>query len=114
MLEESLRRFAPDGVDAALVLASGQGLDVALSLIKKGGRLAYPNGVEPAPAAPPNVSAHAYDGEPTPERFERLNQLVSQGPFHVEVRCYALGDAAQAHRDVEKHHLGKLALRMRS
>jgi NADPH:quinone reductase-like Zn-dependent oxidoreductase len=41
-----------------------------------------------------------------------LNELVAQGPFHVEVRYYSLEEAAQAHRDVEKHHLGKLALRM--
>ena len=39
-------------------------------------------------------------------------QDISRGSFHVEVRAYALEDAAQAHRDVEKHHLGKLALRM--
>ena len=114
VLGEPLRRFAPEGVDAALVLASGKGLDAALSHIKKGGRIAFPNGVEPVPAAPPGVAAHPYDGEPTPARFQRLNELVSQGPFHVEVRCYALDDAAQAHRDVEKHHLGKLALRMHS
>ncbi len=108
----ALARFAPEGVDAALILANGKGLDVALARIKAGGRIAYPNGVEPEPEAPPNVSATAYDGEPSPERFARLNALIAQGPFHVQVRFYALADAAQAHRDVEKHHLGKLALRM--
>lgn len=113
-LDQALRRFAPDGLDAALVLASGQALNVALAHLKKGGRIAYPNGVEPEPTAPAGTSAHPYDGEPSPARFERLNDLVSKGAFHVEVRSYALEEAAQAHRDVEKHHLGKLALRMQS
>jgi NADPH:quinone reductase-like Zn-dependent oxidoreductase len=111
-LAEPLRRFAPQGIDAALVLAHGKGLEAALGQVKKGGRIAFPNGVEPAPEAPEGVTARAYDGLTSPEAFERLNTLISKGPFHVEVRYYALADAAQAHRDVEKHHLGKLALRM--
>jgi NADPH:quinone reductase-like Zn-dependent oxidoreductase len=109
---EALRRFAPDGVDAALVLAHGKGLETALGQIRKGGRLAWPNGVEPAPSAPEGVAAQAYDGVPSPEMFEQLNALIAQAPFHVEVTYYALEDAMQAHRDVERHHLGKLALRM--
>ncbi len=111
-IAEPLRRFAPDGVDAALVLASGKGLDEALDCVKTKGRVAYPHGVEPEPKVPAGVSRDAYDGVPTVARFERLNELISRGPFHVEVRSYGLADAAQAHRDVEKHHLGKLALRM--
>ena len=111
-IAEPLRRFAPNGVDAALVLANGNGLDVVLSHLKKGGRMAYPHGVEPEPNAPAGIVTHAYDGVPSADRFKRLNELVSKGPFHVEVRYYSLEDAAQAHRDVEKHHLGKLALQM--
>lgn len=110
-IAEALRRFAPQGLDAALVLASGKGLDAALAQLRKGGKVAYPNGVEPVPRAPKGVTVRAYDGTPGREAFDRLNALVSQGPFHVEVRSYALADVAQAHRDVEKHHLGKLALR---
>ncbi len=111
-LADALHRFAPQGFDAALVLANGRGLDAALARLKKGAVFAYPNGVEPVPEAPEGITARAYDGIPSPETFERLNELVSQGPFHVEVHAYALEDAARAHRDVEKHHLGKLALRM--
>ncbi|HET6981842.1 MAG TPA: NADP-dependent oxidoreductase [Myxococcaceae bacterium] len=110
---EELRRFAPDGVDAALVLAGGKGLDAVLAQMKKGGRVAYPNGVEPEPKAPKGVKIQGYDGEPGSGAFERLDALIAQAPFHVEVRFYDLEDAAQAHRDLQKHHLGKLALRMR-
>jgi NADPH2:quinone reductase len=111
-VDDALRRFAPEGLDAALVLAAGKGLEGALAQLRKGARLAFPNGVEPEPDAPAGVSRHAYDGVPDAGTFERLNELIEKGPFHVEVRTYGLDEAAQAHRDVEKHHLGKLALRI--
>jgi NADPH:quinone reductase len=110
---DALRTFAPQGLDAALVLSAGKGRDAALEQMTKGGRVAYPNGVDPEPEAPKGVAVRAYDGEPSPEALDRLNELISRGPFHVEVRFYPLEEAAQAHRDVTKHHLGKLALRMR-
>jgi NADPH:quinone reductase-like Zn-dependent oxidoreductase len=52
------------------------------------------------------------DGEPGTDAFDRLSELISKEPFHVEVRFYPMAEAAQAHRDLPKHHLGKLALRM--
>jgi NADPH:quinone reductase-like Zn-dependent oxidoreductase len=52
-----------------------------------------------------------YDGVPKPEVFDRLNALIAAGPFHVELgQTYELEDAARAHRDLSRHHLGKLAL----
>jgi NADPH:quinone reductase len=105
------REFAPGGLDAALVLVHGESLAPALAAVRKGGRVAHPNGVEPAPRAPAGVKVLAYDGEPGREAFERLNRLVAAGPFHLEVgRRYRLDDAAQAHREIGRHHLGKLVL----
>ena len=110
---EAVRRFAPDGLDAALVLVHGEALDAALALVKKRGRIAYPHGVEPEPRAPKGVKVLAYDGEPSVDAFARLNKLIAAGPFHVELgRVYALDEAAQAHREIDQHHLGKLALRI--
>ncbi|WP_242343511.1 NADP-dependent oxidoreductase [Anaeromyxobacter terrae] len=107
------RDFAPGGLDAALVLVHGKSLDPALAAMRRGGRIAHPNGVEPVPAAPEGVTLLAYDGEPSPDAFERLNRLIAAAPFHVEVgRMYALDDAARAHRELGQHHLGKLALRI--
>jgi NADPH:quinone reductase-like Zn-dependent oxidoreductase len=48
-LAAAARRFAPDGVDAVLALAGGPPLTRLLDAVKRGGRVAYPNGVEPAP-----------------------------------------------------------------
>ncbi len=111
----ALDEFAPGGLDAALVLTGGPGADAAVAKVRRGGRVAYPNGVEPAPKGPQGVTAEAYNGKPTREAFERLNQLVAAGPFHVELgRTYRLEEAAKAHRELEQHHLGKLAFRIRA
>jgi NADPH:quinone reductase-like Zn-dependent oxidoreductase len=108
------RAFAPGGLDVALVLASGRSLDKALHAVKRGGRIAYPNGVEPEPHAPDGRRATAYDGTPTPDAFDRLNALIGASPFHVEIgRLYHLEDAATAHQEIDRHHIGKLAFELR-
>ncbi len=110
---KAAREFAPEGLDAALVLAGGDDVNEALEVVKKGGRVAHPNGVEPEPKAPKGVKLLAYDGTPSAEAFDRLNRLIGDAPFHVELgKVYELDEAAQAHRDIEKHHLGKFALRI--
>ena len=109
----AVKVFAPNGLDAVLAFAYQDGLKDALKQVKKTGRIAYPNGVDPEPVGLAGVEVSAYDGLPSPEVFDRLNSLIAQGPFHVEIsRTYRLEEAAQAHQDVLKHHLGKLALRI--
>jgi NADPH:quinone reductase-like Zn-dependent oxidoreductase len=110
------REFAGgDGIDAALVLVNGQGLKEALGVVKRGGRVAHPNGVEPVPEVPGGITRLGYDGTPSREIFERLNKLIGSAPFHVELgRVYRLEEADRAHREIGEHHLGKLALRLRA
>ena len=86
------RKFAPRGVDAALVTAGGEAADRALTAVRDGGRVAHPNGVEPIPKAPPGVKVTAYDGEPDREIIDRLNRLIEAGSFeahrpHVPARA---------------------------
>lgn len=102
--------FAADGLDAALVLANGRGLDAGLAEMRPRARVAFPNGVEPRPQARPDVQLISYDGLPDREAFERLNLLIGDEPFHVELgHVYRLEDAAVAHAQIGDHHLGKLA-----
>jgi NADPH:quinone reductase len=109
------RTFAPDGLDAALVLANGRGLNEGLGFMKPDARVAHPNGVEPVPQVPEGVRRLAYDGVPDRKAFERLNALIGDAPFHVELgRVYRLDEADRAHREIREHHLGKLALRLRA
>ena len=64
---------------------------------------------------PENRIVSSYDGIPSREAFERLNKLIGDKPFHVELGAiYRLEEAAAAHRDILKHHLGKLAFDVRA
>jgi len=111
-VEAAARAFAPNGLDAALVTAGGEPTDRALRAMNKNGRVAYPNGVEPEPKAPAGVKIQSYDLEPTSQQIEKLNRLIESGPFEVHVaRAFPLEKAADAHRELDKHFLGKLALR---
>jgi NADPH:quinone reductase-like Zn-dependent oxidoreductase len=105
------RAFAPQGVDAALVTAGGPEVDQALVALREGGRVAFPNGVEPAPKAPNNIKAQSYNGQPHRQVFEKLNHLIDAGPFEVHIaRTFTLERAADAQRNLNEHYLGKLAL----
>lgn len=107
------KEFAPRGIDAGLITAGGPETDEALSAILKSGRIAYPHGVMPEPTAPDGVALEAYDGENTPELIERLNTLIETGPFEVHVdRVFRLEEAGDAHKALDEHHLGKIALRI--
>src|SRR2546421_11369846 len=48
-VEAAARAFAPGGLDAALVTAGGEATERALRALRDKGRVAYPNGVMPAP-----------------------------------------------------------------
>jgi len=110
---DAAKKFAPDGIDAALVTAGGNETNRALSAIRKGGRIAHPNGVMPEPRGPAGVEVEAYDGEANPAIIERLNNLIEAGPFEVHVdRTFPLEEVAQAQKALDEHHLGKVALRV--
>lgn len=109
---EAVRRFASDNhLDAALVAAHGEGLEAALPMVREGGRIAWPNGVNPVPEPPEGVGGEAYDGAADREILGVLNDWIGVEPFRVHVaRKYPLEEAAEAHRALDRHFLGKLAL----
>jgi NADPH:quinone reductase-like Zn-dependent oxidoreductase len=110
---DAARKFAPDGIDAALVTVGGEATDRALAAIRPDGRIAHPNGVMPEPKAPAKISVDAYDGEGGREALDRLNELIEDGPFEVHVhRVFPLEQAAAAQAALEEHHLGKIALKV--
>ena len=110
---KAAQKFAPRGLDAALVTAGGPATDEALSAIRKGGRIAYPHGVMPEPTAPDGIAIEAYDGENNPTLVNRLNTLIDSGPFEVHVdRVFPLEDVSKAHKALDEHHLGKIALQI--
>jgi NADPH:quinone reductase-like Zn-dependent oxidoreductase len=107
------RRFAPAGLDAALLTAGGPAADSALTALRPGGRVAYPNGVQPKPNPPAGIKAQAYDGNLDGPLIARLSRLIGSASFHVHVaRTFPLEQAADAHRMLDTHYLGKLSLRV--
>jgi NADPH:quinone reductase-like Zn-dependent oxidoreductase len=111
------REFAPQGVDAVLALAGGAALEKCLGALRAGGRVAYPNGVNPAPAARPGITVTAYDAlsGAQQDQFAQLNRAVEARHFEVPIAAtFALADAAAAHRRVEAGRVpGKVLLRIR-
>jgi NADPH:quinone reductase-like Zn-dependent oxidoreductase len=112
---DRLAELAPDGIDAALVLAGSPVLERLLAQVRPGGRIAYPNGVEPAPRRRPRVKLRGYDAETGPRPFARLDRAVSGARLRVPIAGkFPLADAAKAHARVDQGHvLGRVVLRIR-
>lgn len=111
---EHLQTFAPEGIDAALVLASGESLEPCLNLIRRRGRIAYPNGVEPEPQQRNRIRVLAYDAVASPKEFARLARAASEARLCVPLAgIYSLPQAAKAHGRLERGHiLGRIVLRI--
>jgi NADPH:quinone reductase len=107
--------FAPGGVDAVFALIGGESLERCVSTLHQGGRLAYPNGVEPIPRNTAGIAVHVFDAISGPREFARLNRVLDEvRPVIAIAARYPLDEAAQAHRRLaEGHVLGKIVLRIR-
>ncbi len=112
---DELTALAPDGIDAALVLAGSDVLESCLDLVRPGGRIAYPNGVWPEPKKRRKVQVLSYNAEIGPHQFERLEHAVAQARLSVPIaEVLPLEQAAKAHELIEKGHIrGRIALKMR-
>ena len=114
-IADAIRQFAPDGVDAVLALAGGEALTRCLAALRRGGRLAYPSGVEPEPRKRRGIDIISYDAATGVRELERLNRAVEAARLQVPiVAVYPLADAAKAHQRIAKGHvLGKIVVRIR-
>ncbi len=109
---KAAREFEPKGLDTALLTSGGEAAQKALEALRDGGRVAYPNGVRPEPEIRSGLSVKTYNGDPDREILDKLNRLIESGPFQVYVsHVFSLNQVAEAHRALNKHFLGKLALR---
>lgn len=109
------RRLAPDGVDAVLAFAGGRPLARCLDALRPGGRVVYPNGVEPEPRKRRGIRIRTYDAVPGVRELERLRRAVEAARLRVPIAAaYRLADAAKAHQRLAKGHiLGRIVLRVR-
>src|SRR5262249_35614729 len=113
-IAERLRELAPDGLDAVLALAGGTDLERCLDFVRDGGRVAYPNGVDPEPMRRRRFRLRSYDAEAGPRQFAQLARAVDQARLRVPIAAeYPLASAAAAHRRLHRQVLGRIVLRVR-
>jgi NADPH:quinone reductase len=114
-LQAAARRFAPQGLDAILALTGGDSLQRCIVTVRDGGRVAYPNGVEPEPKPVGAVTCVGYDAVSGVHELAELNQAVEAAKLQVPIDSeYFLADASKAHaRLAQGHVLGKIVLRIR-
>jgi NADPH2:quinone reductase len=106
--------LAPDGIDKVLGLIGGRALTACIDAVRPGGRVAYPNGIEPVPRKRRGIAFVSYDARVGVHEFDRLNRAIGTTPLTVPIaKQFRLDQAAQAHRMVEKGHvLGRVVLRV--
>ncbi|MGH9640931.1 MAG: NADP-dependent oxidoreductase [Terriglobales bacterium] len=112
---EQLEKIARGGIDCALALAGGDALEKCLELVRSGGRVAYPNGVEPEPRRRSHIRLLAYDAEAGPREFVKLAHAADEARLWVPIAAvYPLAQARRAHERIQKgHNLGRIVLRIR-
>ena len=114
-LSAAVEEFAPKGLDAVLALAGGRPLEQIVEAVRRRGRVAYPNGVEPAPRKRRGITIESYDAASGVREFDRLGRAVEAARLRVPIAAvFDLADAADAHRRVEAGHVrGKIVLRIK-
>jgi NADPH:quinone reductase-like Zn-dependent oxidoreductase len=108
------REFAAKGTDAVFATAGGKALSQCLDALRRGGRVAYPNGVEPAPRKRRGIKIVSYDAAAGVREFNRLDRAVEEAKLKVPIAAeFPLADCAKAHRRIQAGHvLGKIILRI--
>lgn len=108
------RKFAPKGVDSALVAGGGKAAEAMLEVVREGGRIAHPNGVQIGSYSRASLDTLAYNADYDEELMEKLNHLAT-GTFRVHVgRIFPLTEVTAAHDALANHHLGRILLRVDS
>ena len=111
------RKFAPKGADAVLALAGGDALEKCIDGLRPGGKVAYPNGVEPVPKPREGLAIIPFDAlaDDRVAQWQQFNQAVEAKRFEVPVAAtFSLSDAAAAHKRVEAGRvLGKVVIKIR-
>jgi len=110
---DRLRDELPNPPEAILALAGGPDLERFIDLLGPGGRVAYPNGVEPEPKKRKEITIKAFNGISDPVHFAALRKFAENGMKAEIAAEFPLSRAADAHRRLEKGHVvGRIVLRV--
>jgi NADPH:quinone reductase-like Zn-dependent oxidoreductase len=108
----SAREFTANGFDAALITVAGEAPEKALTMMREGGRVAYPwVNQRPPPKAPSGVRLLGYNANMDRPLISKLNEIVEAGAFEVHLgKTFGLDQVGPAYQAVTSHHLGRIAL----
>ena len=83
--------------------------------VRRGGRVAFPNGVEPPPRKRAGIRVVGYDAVASRAAFARLQRAVEAAPFEVPIDAvFPLRQASKAHKRVQHGHgFGRVVLDVR-
>jgi NADPH2:quinone reductase len=111
---DELRTFSPDGIDAVLALAGGDELERLLDFLRPGGRVVYPNGIEPVPRRRRGFRVESFDAVANPQELAKLNRQLDRPGVRVPIAAmYPLAKAAQAHRRLDQGQVaGRIVLQI--
>jgi NADPH:quinone reductase-like Zn-dependent oxidoreductase len=112
---DRIKEAAPEGLDAIFAFAGSPVLNASIDLVKTRGRVAFPNGVEPAPRQRKRVRMIGYDADASPTAFSQLARAVDATELTVPIaKTFPLAKAAKAHARVEHGHVvGRVVLKIR-
>src|SRR5260370_35512264 len=74
------RQFAPNGLDDVLLTTGGEAAEKSLAALRTGGRVAYPNGVQPVPTEHAGIRAQNYYAEYNPAPLDTTNPPLHAVP----------------------------------
>ena len=112
---DALSAAVRDGIDVVLAFAGGRALERLLELVRRGGRVVFPNGVEPEPERRAGVRVRSYDAAVGASEFSQLARTAERARLRVPIAGkYALSQAADAQRRVDHGQvLGRVVLSVR-
>lgn len=112
---EQLEKISGGSIDCVLALAGSSVLANCLELVRPGGRVAYPNGVEPEPRRRSTIQLVPYDAEAGRRQFDELERAVNEARLRVPIAAvYPLAQAARAHQRIQRGHVpGRIVLQIR-
>ena len=107
----AVARFAPGGVDAALLTAGGDAAQQLVDAMPAHSRIAWPHGVPRLPSSLRHPDAAAYGAAYDADLLRAMHAMVDAGPFvaHVSQR-FPLARIADAQAALTRHHLGRIAV----
>jgi NADPH:quinone reductase-like Zn-dependent oxidoreductase len=110
-LNQLLAEALPNGLDAALITGGADAAGPALVHLRPEGRVAVPNGVYPPPHLPHGIEPIYFNAEYDDELLVSLGRLAGASALQVHLsHRFSLTAAADAHRMLDQHYLGRIAL----